>query len=76
MAKETEKEFKIDFKQGDRVKRAGTAGPSGTVKQIRQETTRQTMRTVDGGEPPGVAVSVLWDNGSLAHFIPEGLEKI
>lgn len=75
MAKETEKEMKVDFNQGDRVKRVGTSGPNGTVKQIRQETTRQTMRTVEG-EPLGVAVSVLWDNGTLAHFIPEGLEKI
>jgi len=68
------KELKVDFKQGDRVKRAGVAGPSGTVKQIRVETTRQSMRT-EQGDPPGVSVSVLWDNGTLSHFIPEGLEK-
>lgn len=68
------KELKIDFKQGDRVKRTGTPGPSGTVKQIRIETTRQSMRTEEG-DPPGVTVSVLWDNGTLSHFVPDGLEK-
>lgn len=69
------KEIEIDLKQGDRVKRAGTQGPGGTVKQIRVETTRQTMRT-DDGDPPGVTVSVLWDNGTLSHFVPDGVEKI
>lgn len=65
-------ETKVDFKQGDRVKRSGTEGPLGTVKQVRVESVRQSLRAEDG-EPPGVTVTVLWDNGTLSHFIPEGL---
>lgn len=66
-------ESKLDFKHGDRVKRIGSEGPLGTVKQVRVESIRQSLRTEDG-EPPGVTVTVLWDNGTLSHFIPEGLE--
>jgi hypothetical protein len=61
------------FKQGDRVKRIGTEGPFGTVKQVRIESVRQSIRKEDG-EPPGITVTVLWDSGTLSHFIPEGLE--
>lgn len=66
-------ENKIKFSTGDRVKRSGTEGPTGTVKQVRIESVRQSLRTEDG-EPPGVTVTVLWDNGTLSHFIPEGIE--
>jgi hypothetical protein len=66
-------EVQVEFKQGDRVKRAGTEGPSGTVKQVRIESVRQSIRN-DKGDPPGVTVTVLWDNGTLSHFIPDGLE--
>ncbi len=61
------------FKQGDRVKRSGTNGPLGTVKQVRIESVRQSLRKEDG-EPPGITVTVLWDSGTLSHFIPEGLD--
>ncbi len=62
------------FTSGDRVKRISTEGPFGTVKKIRVETVRQSIKT-EGGEPPGVTVTVLWDNGTLSHFIPASLEK-
>ena len=63
-----------DFKIGDRVKRAGSPGPLGTVQKVRVEIVRNQLK-VEGGEPPGVSVTVMWDNGTLSHFVPEGLEK-
>ena len=63
-----------EFKTGDRVKRSGQPGPLGTVQKIRIETVRTTLKE-DGSEPPGVTVTVLWDNGTLSHFVPEGLER-
>jgi hypothetical protein len=63
----------MKFKQGDRVVRAGIPGPKGTVQKIRIESIRNTIKE-EGKEEPGVAVTVLWDNGTLSHFIPEGLE--
>ncbi len=63
----------LNIKQGNRVLRTGTTGPKGTVKQIRVESIRQTMRTGEG-DPLGVTVTVLWDNGTLGHFVPDGLE--
>ncbi len=66
-------DVEVYFKQGDRVKRAGTDGPLGTVKGVRIESVRQSIRN-DKGDPPGVTVTVLWDNGTLSHFVPDGLE--
>lgn len=63
------------FKPGDRVRRSGLEGPQGTIKKIRVETVRQSIKE-DGNEPPGVTITVLWDNGTLSHFIPEGLENV
>ena len=63
----------IEFKSGDRVRRKETNGPDGTVKQIRVESIKQTMKS-DDVEQPGVTVTVLWDNGTTSHFIPDGLE--
>ena len=63
-----------EFKPGDRVKRSKIESPFGTVKKVRVETTRTTIKE-DKTEPPGVTVTVLWDNGTLSHFVPEGLEK-
>lgn len=60
---------------GDRVKRVDSEGPFGTVQKIRVETVRQSIK-VDGTEPPGVTVTVLWDNGTSSHFVPGGLVKI
>ena len=67
-------EMELNFQKGDRVKRLGTGGPWGTVQNIRIETVRQSIK-VDGAEPPGVAVTVLWDNGTKSHFVPGALEK-
>ena len=66
--------MELDFQKGDRVKRSGTVGPMGTVQNIRVETVRQSIK-VDGAEPPGIAVTVLWDNGTKSHFVPGALEK-
>lgn len=63
------------FNAGDRVRLAGTTGPLGTVKKVRMETIRQSIRESES-EPPGVTVTVLWDNGTLSHFVPEGLETV
>ncbi|HMO18311.1 MAG TPA: hypothetical protein PKA63_06320 [Oligoflexia bacterium] len=67
------KEIDVVFKQGDKVRRVGTEGPEGTVKQVRIESVRQSIRTEEG-DPPGVTVTVLWANGTLSHFVPDGLE--
>lgn len=71
----TEKVFDGGFKVGNRVKRVGVSGPLGTVRNIRIETVRTSLKQ-DGTEPPGVCVTVLWDNGTLSNFVPEGLEKV
>ena len=63
------------FKVGDKVRQVGINGPEGIVSNVRVETVRNTVR-VSGTEEPGVTVTVLWDNGTLSHFVPEGLEKI
>ena len=63
------------FKIGDRVKKTGEEGPHGTVNKVRIETVRTTIRT-STDEPPGVTVTVLWDNGTVSHFVPDGVEKI
>lgn len=67
-------EMELNIQKGDRVKRLGTIGPMGTVQNIRIETVRQSIK-VDGAEPPGIAVTVLWDNGTKSHFVPGALEK-
>ena len=65
---------KVPFEVGDRVVRTGTKGPYGLVQKVRVDTTRNTIKE-DGGEPPGITVTVLWDNGTLSHFTPEMLAK-
>ena len=65
-----------DFQPGDRVVRADVAaGPTGTVQNIRVETIRSSLKP-DTSEPPGIAITVLWDNGTVSHFVPDGLKKI
>lgn len=61
------------FKEGDRVVRAGTKGPQGTVQKVRLEIVRTTLKRNDQ-EEPAVTVSVLWDNGTISHFVPGGLD--
>jgi hypothetical protein len=65
-----------EFKRGDRVKRRDVAGPLGTVQNIRIESIRSSLKHDSSGEGPGVNVTVLWDNGTLSHFIPDGLERV
>lgn len=73
--KRAEKEcMEHEFQTGDRVKRINTDGPFGTVQSVRVETVRQSIK-IDENEPLSVTVTVLWDNGSLSHLIPEGLSK-
>ena len=63
------------FKPGDKVTRAGTAGPYGIVQRVRIDTQRPSLKeSAVGQEPPGVTVSVLWDNGTTSHFVPDGLQ--
>lgn len=71
----TEQEITIGMKVGDRVERLGSDGPKGTIKSVRVETVRTSLKQ-DGTEPPGVCITVLWDNGTMSHFVPEGLRVI
>ena len=64
----------LPFQTGDRVKKPDTEGPFGTVQKVRVETVRQSIKE-NNNEPPGVTVTVLWDNGTTSHFVPEGLDK-
>ena len=65
-----------DFKPGDRVvKNEGDAGPEGTVQNIRVEVVRSSLKP-NSSEPPGIAITVLWDNGTVSHFVPEALKKL
>ncbi len=63
----------MKLKVGDRVTRKGVPGPRGTVRKVRVEMVRTTIKE-DGIEPPGESILVLWDNGTLSHFVPEALE--
>lgn len=65
---------KIDLKVGDRVKRAEAPGPVGTIKQIREESIRGSLKAET--EEPAVTVTVIWDNGTESHFVPEGLQTV
>lgn len=62
------------YQKGDRVKRQDGSGPLGTVQKVRTETVRQSIK-IDGSEPPGVTVTILWDNGTKSHFVPQSIEK-
>lgn len=64
------------MKSGDRVKRVGHAGPVGIVQKVRVESVRTSLKEDGTGEAPGVTVTVLWDNGTLSHFVPESLEVV
>ena len=73
--------MKHPFEPGDRVihidEMSGNPlpGPSGTVQNIRVETVRSSLKPNEN-EPLGIAITVLWDNGTLSHFVPESLRKI
>jgi hypothetical protein len=73
---EEKQETTPTFKVGDRVQRPENDGPLGTVQKVRVETTRTSIRSSTDAEPPGVTVTVLWDNGTLSHFVPDGLEAV
>jgi len=65
-----------DFKPGDRVVRKDSEpGPMGTVQNIRVEVVRSSLKP-DTSEPPGIAITVLWDNGTVSHFVPEALTRL
>ena len=62
---------------GDRVVRKGKPGVFGTVTDIHVETVRESLKeSQEGQEPPSVVITVVWDNGTISHFIPEGLEVV
>ena len=63
----------LPFEKGDRVRKIESTGPFGTVQRVRIETVRQSIKETK--EAPGVTVTVLWDNGTLSHFVPDGLAK-
>ena len=65
----------MNLKIGDRVKSSDGRGPAGTVRKVRFETARATISEESSNEPPGVTVTVLWDNGTTSHFVPGGLRK-
>jgi len=65
----------VSFQAGDLVQRVVKPGSVGIVQKIRVETVRSSLRA-GSSEGPGITVTVLWDNGTISHFIPDGLEKI
>lgn len=73
--------MKHPFEPGDRVIHIDDAtgkalpGPSGTVQNIRVETVRSSLKPNDN-DPLGIAITVLWDNGTISHFVPESLKKV
>jgi hypothetical protein len=58
------------LKVNDRVKRLSGEGCIGVVKEIRAETTS----IGDSKKEKPVLISVLWDNGTISYFSPEGLQ--
>ena len=62
------------FKSGDKVVRVGHEGPVGIVQKVRLETMRAGLKDPDE-QSRSVTISVLWGNGTLSHFVPDGLEK-
>ena len=73
--------MKNPFEPGDRVVHIDEAsgkplpGPTGTVQNIRVETVRSSLKPNDN-DPLGIAITVLWDNGTISHFVPESLQKV
>jgi hypothetical protein len=63
---------KLQIKPSDRVRRISGDGCHGTVKEIREEVTLSS----DTNREVGYIVVVLWDNGTLSAFSPEGVEKV
>ncbi len=65
------------LKVGERVQRRQGDGPRGTVSKIRIETMRTSLKeNTEGLEGPAITVTVMWDNGTTSHFIPEGLDRV
>ena len=69
----TKSEAASAFVPGDRVKRKDLPGAVGTVQKVRSETAQSSIKSDKA--VPTETVTVLWDNGTLSHFIPEGLVK-
>jgi hypothetical protein len=63
------------FKANDRVRRISKIGCSGTVKELRVETTvSQVDTSTDAERAKAVMVNVCWDNGTISYLAPEALE--
>jgi hypothetical protein len=60
---------KTTLKPKDRVRRAFGEGCYGTIKEIREEVTLSSEPTRE----LAYIVVVLWDNGTLSSFSPDGL---
>jgi hypothetical protein len=63
---------KATFKPNDRVKRVFGGGCVGTVQEVRAEVSvsSEPKREV------GYIIVVLWDNGTLSSFSPDGLVAV
>lgn len=48
------------------------SGALGTVKAVREETSTSS----ESARERSIMIQVLWDNGTLSYFGPEGLEAI
>jgi hypothetical protein len=63
---------KPNFKASDRVKRVYGEGCLGTVQELRAEVTLSS----EPDKEVGYIVVVLWDNGTLSSFSPDGLKLV
>ena len=61
------------FEAGARVVRQGTAGPKGTVQKVRTDTVRSSIVNSKDMDR-GTTVTVIWDNGTVSHYISGSLE--
>lgn len=60
-----------NYKENDRVKRADGVGCAGTIKIIKEESTKSQNAT----EMDTLMFKVLWDNGTFSYFAPSALVK-
>jgi hypothetical protein len=58
------------LKVNDRVRRVYGGGCCGTVKDVREEVTA----SADDRREKALLINVLWDNGTMSCFSPDGLE--
>jgi hypothetical protein len=65
---------KCELKLGDRVIRTSSIGAAGTVSGVRVDTTRASIKE-GTNEAPGITITVIWDNGTTSHLLPNSLQK-